>query len=139
VRPTPSQTVGPFFSIGLSWEDGAHVVPEGTPGAVWIRGGVYDGAGEPVTDAVVETWQAEGVGRSATGADGRFAIHTVAVPYVDAWVFARGLLHGLVTRIYLDEPDDPVLVPLVAQPDGEGGYRFDVHLQGERETVFFDV
>ena len=60
---TPSQTVGPFFSIGLTWEDGAFVVPEGTPGAFWIRGRVFDGEGEPVPDAMIETWQADPDGR----------------------------------------------------------------------------
>ena len=38
-------------------------MPEGTPGAVWLRGRVLDGAGEPVTDALVETWQADPAGR----------------------------------------------------------------------------
>jgi protocatechuate 3,4-dioxygenase, alpha subunit len=96
---TPSQTVGPFFSIGLSWPDGPFAVPEGTPGAVWLRGRVVDGAGEPVPDALVETWQADpdgrfdhpddprgratrsdgfrGFGRSGTDAGGRFAILTL--------------------------------------------------------------
>ncbi len=55
---TPSQTVGPFFAIALPWADGPHVVPEGTPGAITIAGFVTDGAGEPVPDALVETWQA---------------------------------------------------------------------------------
>jgi protocatechuate 3,4-dioxygenase, alpha subunit len=129
MRPTPSQTVGPFFTIGLVWEDGAHVVPEGTPGAFWIRGVVYDGAGEPVDDALIETWQEQGVGRAPTDAAGRFAIHTAPTPHIDVSVFARGLLQRLVTRIDFAE----------AEPDGDGGYRFDIHLQGERETVFFDV
>jgi protocatechuate 3,4-dioxygenase alpha subunit len=62
---TPSQTAGPFFAIGLPWADGPYVVPEGTPGAITIGGRVLDGAGTPVTDALVETWQA--------GPDGRFA------------------------------------------------------------------
>jgi protocatechuate 3,4-dioxygenase alpha subunit len=67
-------------------------------------------------------------------------------------VFARGLLDRLVTRIYFPDEDeanaaDPVLalVPdaaarstLVATADGDG-LRFDIHLQGERETVFFAV
>jgi protocatechuate 3,4-dioxygenase, alpha subunit len=60
---TPSQTVGPFLHIGLPWPDGPYVVPEGTPGAVWIVGTVYDGAGEPIPDALVETWQADPDGR----------------------------------------------------------------------------
>ena len=60
---TPSQTVGPFLSIALRWPDGPDVVPDGTPGAFWLRGRVLDGAGEPVLDALVETWQADPEGR----------------------------------------------------------------------------
>jgi protocatechuate 3,4-dioxygenase, alpha subunit len=97
---TPSQTVGPFLAIGLPWADGSFVVPEQTPGAVIITGQVRDGAGEPLPDALVETWQADpdsrfdhpddprgpaapalagfrGFGRSATDADGRFRIVTL--------------------------------------------------------------
>src|ERR1022692_1008184 len=55
---TPSQTIGPFLAIGLPWPDGPFVVPEGTPGAISISGLVLDGAAEPVTDAMIETWQA---------------------------------------------------------------------------------
>jgi len=55
-RPsTPSQTVGPYLGIGLVWDDGPDVVADGTPGAIWLRGRVLDGAGAPVTDALVET------------------------------------------------------------------------------------
>ena len=60
---TPSQTVGPYLAIGLPWPDGPYVVPEGTPGAITISGRVLDGAGEPVPDALVETWQADPDGR----------------------------------------------------------------------------
>jgi protocatechuate 3,4-dioxygenase alpha subunit len=95
---TPSQTVGPFFHVGMPWEDGPYAVPPGTPGAFWIRGRVTDGAGEPVPDAIVETWQADpegrfdhpddprgsaprdgfrGFTRCPTDADGRYAILTV--------------------------------------------------------------
>ncbi len=62
---TPSQTVGPFFAIGLPWEHGPFAVAEGTPGAVRIGGVVYDGAGERVPDAMIETWQADPGGRFA--------------------------------------------------------------------------
>jgi protocatechuate 3,4-dioxygenase alpha subunit len=55
---TPSQTVGPFLAIGLPWPDGPFVAPDGTPGAISIGGRVLDGAGDPVPDALVETWQA---------------------------------------------------------------------------------
>ena len=57
--PTPSQTIGPFFAVGLLWADGPDVVGAGTPGAVRIGGRVLDGAGDPVPDALVETWQAD--------------------------------------------------------------------------------
>jgi protocatechuate 3,4-dioxygenase alpha subunit len=60
---TPSATVGPFLAIGLTWPDGPHAAGPGTPGAVWLRGTVYDSNGDPVTDAMVETWQADPDGR----------------------------------------------------------------------------
>jgi protocatechuate 3,4-dioxygenase alpha subunit len=154
---TPSQTVGPFFRIGLSTTIGSHVAGEGMPGAVRISGQVFDGAGEPVPDAMIETWQAEGAGRCATDEEGHFAIVTTkpaggvdGAPHLDVSVFARGLLRRLVTRLYFpDESEandaDPVLQSL-SQPERgtlvavreDGGLRFDIHLQGSRETVFFD-
>jgi protocatechuate 3,4-dioxygenase alpha subunit len=60
---TPSATVGPYLSIGLTWDDGSFVVGGDTPGAIWIRGAVYDGNGDEVPDALVETWQADPEGR----------------------------------------------------------------------------
>jgi protocatechuate 3,4-dioxygenase alpha subunit len=159
---TPSQTVGPFFRIGLATTIGTHVVGEGMPGAVRVFGQVLDGAGEPVPDALIETWQAEGAGRCATDDEGHFAIVTTkparhdagdrgaAAPHLDVSVFARGLLTRLVTRMYFpDEGEanaaDPVLHTLSSAERStliavreDGGLRFDVHLQGARETVFFD-
>jgi protocatechuate 3,4-dioxygenase, alpha subunit len=182
---TPSQTVGPYLHIALVWDDGGDVVPAGTPGAVWLRGRVYDGAGAPVPDALVETWQADvdgrfdhpddprgavpgpsgfrGFGRSATASDGGWAIRTVKpgvipaadgqpqAPHVDVSVFARGLLDRVVTRLYFsDEADanstDPVLRTVAQHRRGtlvaqrrDDGYQFDIRLQGDDETVFFDV
>jgi protocatechuate 3,4-dioxygenase alpha subunit len=168
--PTPSQTVGPFFAIGLPWDAGPLVVARDTPGAITISGTVYDGAGEPVPDALIETWQADppledvrGFGRGATDDGGAFEIVTLKpgpvpwpdggeqAPHIDVSVFARGLLHRCVTRIYFaDEADanaaDPVLesVPadrratLLAQPTADG-YALDIRLQGENETVFFAI
>jgi len=182
---TPSQTVGPFFAIGLPWEQGRFAVVEGTPGAIRVGGVVYDGAGEPVPDAMIETWQADPEGRfadvygfggrselvgfrgfarfAAEDGDGSWEVVTVKpgavagvggvvqAPHVDVSVFARGMLDRCVTRIYFaDEPEanatDPVLsrIPehrrqaLIAEPT-EQGYRFDIHLQGPDETVFFDL
>ena len=60
---TPSATVGPYLAIGLTWADGPFAVEEGTEGAIWLRGRVYDGNGDLVPDAMVETWQADPDGR----------------------------------------------------------------------------
>ena len=171
---TPSQTVGPFFAIELPYGDGPYVVPEGTAGAVWLRGRVLDGDGAPVPDALVESWQADttgqfggdfrGFGRSGTDDEGRWAIltrkpgpvpagsdATTQAPHVDLAIFARGLLHQVVTRLYFaDEGQanavDPILAgldeqaraTLVAQPSADG-YELDIHLQGPDETTFFAV
>jgi protocatechuate 3,4-dioxygenase alpha subunit len=62
---TPSQTVGPYFAIGLPWAEGPHAVAPGTVGAITIRGTVYDGAGSPIPDFLLETWQADPAGRFA--------------------------------------------------------------------------
>jgi protocatechuate 3,4-dioxygenase, alpha subunit len=62
---TPSQTVGPYFAIGLPWPEGPNAVAPGTPGAIAIRGTLFDGAGEPIPDYLIETWQADPDGRFA--------------------------------------------------------------------------
>jgi protocatechuate 3,4-dioxygenase, alpha subunit len=156
---TPSQTVGPFFAIGLGATVDSHVVAEGSAGALRLSGQVFDGDGQPVPDALIETWQPEGVARSATDDEGHFSLVTVKpsqgagamhAPHIDVSVFARGLLTRLITRVYFPDEEsanatDPVLrsldpeerATLVAVSDGSG-LRFDIHLQGGRETVFFD-
>ena len=69
---TPSQTIGPYLSIGLMGElIGSSLVPEGDPRAIRIRGCLLDGAGDPVPDGVVEIWQAGAAGRYAHPADTR--------------------------------------------------------------------
>jgi protocatechuate 3,4-dioxygenase alpha subunit len=179
---TPSQTVGPYLAIGLPWPDGPEVVPRGTPGAIRIRGHLLDGAGDPVPDGLVETWQAgpdgrfdhpddprgrvtgfRGFGRAPTDEEGAWEIVTLKpgpvpgpdgttqAPHIAVSVFARGMLSRVVTRIYFaDEAEanaaDPLLssldpglrATLIAQPV-DGGYRFDVHLQGPHETVFLAI
>lgn len=62
---TPSQTVGPYLSLGLRWEDGSFAAGPTDAGALWLRGRVLDGAGAVVLDALVETWQADGRGQFA--------------------------------------------------------------------------
>src|ERR1051326_7386562 len=55
---TPSQTIGPFYGYALPFPSGGDIAPAGHPGAVTIHGVVYDGAGQPVPDAMLEFWQA---------------------------------------------------------------------------------
>ena len=71
LEPTPSQTIGPFFHDALLDEDRSELVPLNHPSAVRIEGTVYDGAGEPVPDAMVEIWQANRAGRYDDPKDGR--------------------------------------------------------------------
>jgi protocatechuate 3,4-dioxygenase alpha subunit len=131
MKPTPSQTIGPFFAVALGREE----MVQGGP--VRIEGTVFDGAGEPVNDALIELWDGRHFGRCPTDEQGRFSFVTVEpdAGFIDVSVFARGLLQRLVTRVYLDAgaAPDPSVVAL-AEDDA---WRFDIHLQGERETVFF--
>jgi protocatechuate 3,4-dioxygenase alpha subunit len=173
-RPeTASQTTGPYVHIGcvpgFAGLD-PDVVPqvglvtgfEGTP--VSLKGVIYDGAGAPVLDALVELWQADGDGvyhpdargfvRAPTDPNtGEFRLETIkpggVTPHLALWIVARGINIGLHTRVYFAGDDlsaDPVLQSVPAGRRGtliaderDGVYHFDIHLQGPRETVFFDV
>jgi protocatechuate 3,4-dioxygenase alpha subunit len=134
VKPTPSQTIGPFFAVALGHEEMV------AGGPLRIEGTVFDGKGEPVPDAYIELWDGVRLGRCPTDADGRFSFTTVEPdgPYIAVSVFARGLLQRLVTRIYLDADAAPEPSLVALREDG-GVHRFDIHLQGERETVFLAV
>ena len=186
LRPTASQTVGPFFNIGLPDDARSELVSPSDPDAVRLGGVVLDGAGEPVVDALIEIWQANragryahpedtreelpleegfrGFGRCATDRDGTYGFVTVKpgsvpapdggmqAPHIAMSVFARGLLKRVTTRVYFpDETEaneaDPVLRSIEDPPERstlvakaeDGRLRFDIHLQGDRQTAFFDV
>lgn len=205
---TPSQTAGPYVHIGCTPvhggiegiypdDPGSRMVGDDALGErIGLRGRVFDGDEAPLTDAVVEIWQADaagiypspadGRGRTAPGrtapgrtdigfsgwgraacdfASGEYVFETVKpgaapgpdgrlqAPHITFWIAARGINIGLHTRLYFDDEAeanaaDPLLtaiVPreraatLIAQGDGEGRYRFDIYLQGPRETVFLDI
>jgi len=165
---TPSQTVGPFFHDCLLRDDArcAAIVGDNADAEIHVEGRVLDGDGAVVPDAVIEVWHSAGFARVGTDADGRFSFTTVRperipydatamqAPHLSIAVFARGLMNHLLTRLYFDdEPStatDPILryVPearratLVAKAERDQSltrrYRFDIVLQGEGETVFFD-
>ena len=196
LKESASQTAGPYVHIGLTpnyggisgvypGDLGATMVNAKTKGeriAISLR--VFDGAGVPLKDALVELWQADaaglynspsetrgtadpnfaGWGRNATDMEtGECLFETIKpgrvpfpdgrlmAPHITVWIVARGINIGLHTRMYFGDEEkanaeDPVLariehrvrVPtLIAARDGDT-YNFDIHLQGEKETVFFD-
>jgi protocatechuate 3,4-dioxygenase alpha subunit len=162
---TPAQTVGPFLHLALADPEARDAIGPDAPGAITIAGTVVDGNGDPVPDAVVETWQVDGrFTRCATRADGEWDVRTVKpppvptrdgtpqAPHLVVSVFARGLLDRIVTRVYFGDEaaanaTDPTLAVvgsarrhrLVAEAVGPGDYRFDIRLQGDDESVFFAI
>ena len=169
LKETPSQTGGPYIHIGtvpgfagLKTRSQEQLNRLATSGPVIrIEGSIYDGAGAAIPDGIIELWQADpsgcynapgfqGWGR-APWRDGR-----LQAPHVTLAIFARGINIHLHTRMYFPEDEaalaaDPVLLAiehparrrtLVATRlpgDGTAVYRFDIFLQGERETVCFDI
>ena len=194
-KQTPSMTVGPWFSYGLTPKEYGRtglatgvIARPGIAGArVKLSGRVLDGAGTPMPDAMLEVWQANAQGRYAHAADTRGAVPLVAgftgfgrvstdakgtyafdtikpgrvpgrgnvmqAPHLTLVVFARGLLSHLYTRVYFSDEtaanaEDPILAlvaparrgTLIALRSGPAdAYTLDIHLQGDRETVFFEA
>jgi len=153
--PTPSQTAGPFFGFALPFENDADAAARESRDAIRVEGQVLDGAGEPISDALVEASQDDQFARCRTDGEGafHFALNKPVVsdgaPFFNITVFARGLLRHLQTRMYFPEEDaanrvDQVMQlvdesrrpTLVARRDGDI-LHFDIRLQGDGETVFF--
>ncbi|MFK8036287.1 MAG: protocatechuate 3,4-dioxygenase subunit alpha [Hyphomicrobiales bacterium] len=196
LKESPSQTAGPYVHIGCvpnyvgisgvyPTDLGSKMIGEDTAGErIKINGCIFDGAGEPLRDAMIEIWQANaagvykgqntesqnsdneftGWGRQPVDLEtGRFAFETIKpgqvayadgrlqAPHVNVWIVARGINLGLSTRIYFSDEDaanavDPVLCMLDKNRAAtlvaslvDGQYGIELHLQGENETVFFDV
>jgi protocatechuate 3,4-dioxygenase alpha subunit len=182
---TGNQTVGPYLHIGLAWLDTRTIAGKGVAGQrITVRGRVLDGEGAPVSDGLIEIWQANshgkyahtedqqkkpleagfrGFGRIPTDAKGGFRFSTIKpgrvpgpdgkpqAPHLVVSVFMRGLLKHLATRMYF--PGDPAndedavlkLVPaarrptLIARRKAKGAFEWNVILQGQDETVFFEL
>jgi protocatechuate 3,4-dioxygenase, alpha subunit len=203
LKETPSQTAGPYVHIGLIPHQAGFdifetnfsnvlVGPDTKGDRIRIEGRIFDGAGSPARDILVELWQANAAGRynhpadrqgdkpvdpsfrgwGRTGTDfetGLYVFETIKpgpvvgrhgykpmAPHVNLWLAARGINIGLSTRMYFsDEAEanaaDPVLniieqpsrrETLIARREERAGkvvYVFDIRIQGDRETVFFDV
>jgi protocatechuate 3,4-dioxygenase, alpha subunit len=193
LKQTPSQTVGPYFAYALVPEQYSFDLkslftstiaePDAAGEHITVMGNVYDGNGQPVSDALIEMTQPNadgdfvstqkeveatgfrGFARVGTGTDPqlRFIVETVKpgsagpneAPHIDVTVLMRGMLLHAYTRIYFeDEAEantrDTVLAQvsaerratLVAKREGSASrpvYRFNIHMQGPNESVFFDV
>lgn len=202
LKESPSQTAGPYVHIGLAPDAAGfrffdHAfspdpADEDAPGeAITVEGCVYDGAGAPVKDVLLEVWQANAdgvypdagsrIGDADTGPfrgwgrivcdfdTGEWRFNTVKpggvpgrsghgsmAPHISFWIVARGINVGLNTRMYFADEEkanaaDPVLnlieqetrrstlIASRSEHDGRTVYRFDIHLQGDAETVFFDI
>lgn len=176
--PTPpattSQTVGPYFAIGMNLLNVSELAGPGE--RFTLEGRVLDANRKPIPDALLEIWQANsagkypepgdsfrGFGRIPTNENGAFRFTSIKpgpvpgpngatqAPHLEVSVFMRGLLIRLTTRVYFPgEPlnaTDPILhlVPasrrgtLIAQKKDSHLLHWDVLMQGDDETVFFDI
>jgi protocatechuate 3,4-dioxygenase alpha subunit len=132
-----------------------------------IVGKVIDGEGAPIPDALIEFWQSDikVLGRQGTGTNpqNQFIFTTIkpvataedSAPHINVIIFMRGLLVHAYTRLYFSDEEnanakDSVLqsVPhdrrhtLIAEKkhvNGQTIYELDIYMQGDLETVFFDV
>jgi protocatechuate 3,4-dioxygenase alpha subunit len=171
---TPSQTVGPYFGYGLTSEqylyDFKSLITnkitnlDSNLTTITLKGKIFDGENNPISDAMIELWQNDGqtrfFGRFGTGtaAENQFIFQTTKpqsvdnqAPFVTLIVFMRGQLIHSYTRVYFSDEEvlnaqDAVLnaIPaerrntIIAQKRA-GYYEFNMYMQGENETVFFAV
>ncbi|MGP4017024.1 protocatechuate 3,4-dioxygenase subunit alpha [Saccharopolyspora sp. 5N708] len=151
---------GAFVLHGKLTDGNGDPVPDGLV-EIWQADeqGRFDHPDDPRPQS--SSWQ--GFGRCPTDSEGQFWFRTVKpgplptpggateAPHIDVTVLARGMLNRVVTRVYFPDEEqanaaDPVLSEvdsarrgtLLATAD-ERGYRFDIRLQGDGETVFFAV
>jgi protocatechuate 3,4-dioxygenase alpha subunit len=134
------------------------------PDSITIEGRVFDGNGDSIEDAMIEVWQNDAknelFGRYGTGTDkgNRFVFHTIKpeplngqAPFLTLIIFMRGQLLHSYTRLYFEDEaklndTDEVLnfVPIerrhtIIAKKTVNGYSLNIHMQGENETVFFDL
>jgi len=165
---TSSQTIGPFPHEGWRWAFDATQAMRPSGAALTVEGTIYDGAGQPIDDAVLEAWAPDSAARErdqpmpafrrvASGARGEFRFDFTAPvvrgngePALYVTVFARGLVTHQFTAVVLE--DDAGLahsailqqVPearratLIARKKALDRYEWNVWMQGGQETVFFD-
>jgi protocatechuate 3,4-dioxygenase alpha subunit len=163
---TPSQTIGPFSHEAWQWACAACSSVASSAATVTISGILRDGDGVPINDGMIEAWTHGAAGpegehalpgfrRLPSGEDGGFTLTLTrgardsGDPAALVTIFARGLLMHQFTAVFLEDDNldgSEMLrqVPaerratLIARKTGPAAYTWDIRMQGENETVFFD-
>ena len=183
LNETPSQTAGPFLHIGCTprlininvfkEELGSYPFKNmSLDNTINIKGKIFDGNGDPIFDAMIETWQCDakgkyledqGFSRKTTDFEtGEYSINTIkpgrviseggfeSCSFIYFWIVARGMNSPLITRMYFDENElinekifeglknKKRLNTLIAKTNDNKNFIFDIHLQGKKETIFFE-
>lgn len=165
---TTTQTIGPFPHEAWRWGVNASATLVSSAPAITISGVLRDGNGNPINDGWIEAWLPDAVAAESAQAipgfrripsddDGAFRIEvslpspaTAGKPVLFATIFARGLVKHQFTAVFLE--DDAGLaqseilnqVPaerratLIARKRAAGQYQWDIWMQTDKETVFFD-
>lgn len=155
--PTASQTVGPFFSIGMESLCQKSTGANPAESKIILRGTLYDGDHASIPDAILEFWSANHFVRVATADAGTFCASVEIPPpstrasYLDVLIFMRGLLKPVSTRMYFGEfsafkndsvlklvPEDRIATLFARKGGSPNQFVWDVVMQGENETVFFE-
>jgi protocatechuate 3,4-dioxygenase, alpha subunit len=151
--PTASQTVGPFFSLGLAphYQD-AEATLASASDAIVLHGAVVDGDRAPIPDCVLEFFAANFFARVATRSDGQFRVAIPpGAPMCEVLVFMRGLLLPALTRVHLGEstakgdlslaavPNERIPTLLAHPTNAPNEFEWNIRMQGDDETVFFET
>jgi protocatechuate 3,4-dioxygenase, alpha subunit len=163
--PSGSQTVGPYFTIGMRTLADEIAIADAAAGTIEVRGNVVDGDGFPVPDAMLELWGAEGQGvyvgpnRSAeelpagfhrliTDGEGRFSARIskpalvqfgdgrTQAPHFLVLVFARGLLRHLITRLYFSGEETNETDPVLLGVPAERRHTLVAQPDGSNPQVY---
>ena len=147
-RPSPAQTLGPFYNYALLRDGEDDLTLGGQHGpAITVSGSLFDGEGNARRDFLLEWWQADAAGEYATSAtaafrgfgrcitkpDGTFCFRTIKpgavafegnrwqAPHAALSIFGPGLMRRLVTRVYFADEDNSACPVLSAVPEARRG------------------